>query len=152
MDKTSFMGTEVISIVQTLKPKGEGWIELPAPRVGPLELSIAVTAWIHANGFLVLSAVEKASDPDGIDRGPEYHLSFSKDVGGRKVRVDSIEAKWLLEQFDLHGAEEDNHVPHGIVRNFWRPVRDDMVGLECACKDEEPVIRENKGDYIWRPA
>lgn len=51
----------------------------------------------------------------------------------------------------LEGAEEDNHVPHGKVRNFWRPVAELLVGKECECKAEEPVIREDKGDFIWRP-
>lgn len=151
MDTTTAGGVEVISVVQSLKPKGPGWIELPVPP-HMLEMSAVIKAWMHAHGFTVLSAVEKASDPDGIDRGPEYHLSFSKEARGVRMRVDQNEAKWLLEEFGLEGAEEDNHVPNGIVRNYWRPVRDDMVGLECVCKDEEPVIREDKGDYIWRPA
>jgi hypothetical protein len=70
---------------------------------------------------------------------------------GTSIRCDSNEAKWVLDQFGLEGAEEDNHVPFGIVRNFWRPVADKLVGIECQCKAEEPEIREDKGDFIWRP-
>ena len=67
------------------------------------------------------------------------------------ARIDTNEAKWVLAEFGLDGAEEDNHVPHGIVRNFWRPVASGLVGKECRCKAEEVVIRENKGDFVWRP-
>jgi hypothetical protein len=115
-------------------------------------MGYATRAFAHREGFLVLSAVEVAADADGIDRGPEYHLSFSKEVAGFKVRCDTNDAVWLLREFELEGAEEDNHVPHGFVRNFWRPVAENLVGMECACKEDEPAIREDKGDFVWRPA
>lgn len=153
-DTTEFQGVEVISVVQSLKPKGGGWVEMPDPRVPGLAVeSITATAWLHREyGFFVISAVEKVAEPDGIDRGPEYHLSFSRQTGNGPVRIDTNEANWILDQFGLVGAFEDNHVPHGKVRNFWRTVREDLIGLECVCNDEEPAIRESKGDYIWRPA
>lgn len=53
--------------------------------------------------------------------------------------------------YGREGAKEDNHVSHGIVRNYWRPVADRLVGKACPCKEEEPTIREDKGDVIWRP-
>jgi hypothetical protein len=81
------------------------------------------------------------------------HISISKQLpNGTGGRCDSNEAKCVLVQFGLDGAEEDNHVPHGIVRNFWRPLADRLVGLECPCKENEPEIREDKGDIVWRPA
>jgi hypothetical protein len=43
-----------------------------------------------------------------------------------------------------------NHVPSGRVRNFWRPVADHLSGYECPCVADEPAIREDKGDYVWR--
>lgn len=49
-----------------------------------------------------------------------------------------------------NGWEEDNHVPYGIARNFWRPLAENLVGIECKCKEEEPAIVEDKGDYVWR--
>jgi len=58
----------------------------------------------------------------------------------------------MIRQFDAEGAEEDNHVPYGFVRNFWLPVNQSLIGFECPCKATEPVMKENKGDYIWRPA
>lgn len=79
-------------------------------------------------------------------------MSISRHKAGKAARCTSLQAKEILRQFGLDGAEEDNHVPHGIVRNFWRPVADRLVGLECACKAEEPAIVEDQGDYVWRPS
>jgi hypothetical protein len=86
-----------------------------------------------------------------VDKGPEYHVSISKQLFAGPTRCTSDEARWVLEQFGLDGAEEDNHVPGGVVRNFWRPVATGLIGLECECKAEEPAIREDKGDFVWRP-
>jgi hypothetical protein len=96
-----------------------------------------------------MSAVEFIDD--GKVAGPEYHLSISRQhptLGTR--RCSSVEARWVLKQFRLEEATEDNHVPGGLVRNFWRPVADPMVGRECPCVEVENAIREDKGDYVWR--
>lgn len=135
------------SIIKPKRPTISGWDQGPKP---PAWVSLGYEAeiWRHAETKLcVISAVEVAKDDDSIDRGPEYHISISKD--GRK-RCSSYEARQVLKQFGMDGAEEDNHVPSGVVRNFWRPVAENLVGLECACKEEEPAIVEDKGDYVWR--
>lgn len=154
VDTTKFQGVEVMSVVQSLRPAGEGWMQVQDPRTPQfLAESITATAWLNTEyGFFVISAVEKVHEPDGIDRGPEYHLSFSRQTGAGPARVTSNEANWLLKAFGLEGAFEDNHVPHGKVHNFWRTVREDLIGMECICNETEPEIREDKGDYIWRPA
>lgn len=127
---------------------GMGWFQMPRPP-GWVSLGFDAEAWRHpASGLAVISAVEVAKDADGIDRGPEYHISISKNG----ARCTSQEALVVLEHFGLDGAEEDNHVPNGQVRNFWRPVADRFVGLQCACKDSEPAVVEDKGDYVWRDA
>lgn len=106
-----------------------------------------VQAWVHQDARLfVLSAVEVAEDPRQPGHGPDYHLSVSR-FG---ERCSSADALWVLEQFDLLDAREDNHVPSGAVRNFWRPVADNLSGYECPCVEDEPAIVEDKGDYIWR--
>lgn len=136
------------SVIKPLTPlpTSTGWVQLPPPPAWAT-LGYAGLAFGHPEtGLYVISAVEVAKDADGIDRGPEYHISISK----RKRRCTSQEAKEVLRQFGMEGAEEDNHVPHGVVRNFWRPVADNLVGLECRCKAEEPAIVEDKGDYVWR--
>jgi len=107
-----------------------------------------VEAWEHVqNGLFVLSAVEVATQPGKVDLGPEYHISISA-MGNR--RCSSADALWVLAQFDLIDALEDNHVPGGFVRNFWRPVADRFSGYECACVATEPAIVEDKGDFVWR--
>lgn len=136
------------SIISVLRPKGPGWRELPSPK--QFTLGYPARAFFHEKSDLaVISAVEVADDGK-IDKGPEYHVSISRQTLQGPKRCDSNEAKWVLEQFGLDGAEEDNHVPHGVVRNFWRPVAERLVGLECDCKAEEPAIVEDKGDFIWR--
>lgn len=135
------------SIIRPKRPIIEGWIQESRP---PAWVSLGYEAerWFHpASNLCVISAVEVAMDKDGIDRGPEYHVSISK--GGRR-RCSSQEARQVLKQFAIEGAEEDNHVPYGIVRNFWLPVAEGFIGMECACKESEPAIVEDKGDYVWR--
>ena len=142
----TFHDSGVVSVVSVLHPKGEGWSEVSVSQ--KFSLGYPIRAFIHESRLAVLSAVEVVPDEK---KGPEYHISISKQTIPPS-RCTSNEAKWVLDQFQLEGAEEDNHVPSGVVRNFWRPVADPLVGLECKCKETEPVIREDKGDFIWRPA
>lgn len=136
------------SVIQPLQPGASalGWEAVDANLPALSSMGYPYLMFRHVFGFGVISAVEVAKDADGIDRGPEYHLSISKNGG----RCTSEEAQFVLKDFGLEGAEEDNHVPSGFVRNFWRPVADHMVGLECACKDSEPKMVEDKGDFVWR--
>ena len=146
----------MIDIIKPLRPFVQArnrWFQRPAPPISdgyPLEL------WTeYGSDVTVLSAVEVAKDKDGSSNGPEYHLSMSRaswpDGIYKPARVDTNMAKWVLAEFGLDGAEEDNHVPNGVVRNFWRPVAETLIGKECPCKAEEVVIRESKGDFVWRP-
>lgn len=137
------------SVIQPKRPSGKGWRRATGwqcPRE-LAELGYPVEAWEHhESGLFALSAVEVAHDPGQPELGPEYHLSVS--ASGQ--RCTSAEALWALAQFDLADAKEDNHVPSGRVRNFWRPVADNLSGYECKCVDNEPAIREDKGDFVWR--
>lgn len=143
----------MINLINPKRPIGAGWVKLPPPPQWAT-LGYAAESWAHPESRLcVITAVEVATDADGIDRGPEYHVSMSQQsTRGTVERCSSADALWILGQFDLTDAEEDNHVPNGKVRNWWRPVADRFVGLECACKDNEPAMREDKGDYVWRGA
>lgn len=142
----------MLDIIKPKRPTGSGWSPGEPPPAW-VTLGFAGERWLHMETRLqVISAVEVAGDADGVDKGPEYHVSISSwDASGTK-RCTSADAIWVLVQFDLIDAEEDNHVPNGLVRNFWRPVADKLVGIECGCKDAEPAVREDKGDYIWRGA
>jgi hypothetical protein len=143
------------SIITPLRPDSAKWygpIDMTAGNLG-----FECYAWQYRGrdenfGLQVMSGVEVAHDPGQIDKGPEYHISISFRPGGGKVRRASTEqTKFVLYEFGaLDGWDEDNHVPYGHVRNFWRPVAESLIGLECACKDEEPVVVEDKGEYIWR--
>lgn len=141
----------MIDIIKPKRPIGGEWKQRPAPPAW-VSMGFAAEAWLHPESNLcVISAVEVAKAEGGIDKGPEYHVSISRNMpGGHPERCTSAEAIWTLAQFEMLDAEEDNHVPNGKVRNFWRPVAARLVGLECDCKDEEPAMRENKGDYVWR--
>lgn len=140
------------SIIPPKRPKrGNGWINGPR---APAFVSAGYPAetWQFVEmGLCVISALEvPATEPGAEDLGPQYHLSISKRGPHGAARCTSQEAKWVLRQFDLEDAEEDNHVPNGVVRNFWRPVADRLAGYQCPCKDREPAMKEDKGDYVWR--
>jgi len=137
------------SIIQPKRPVIQGW-RRSAEWVCPPQLAVLgypVEAYEHpASGLFALSAVEVASEPGKPDLGPEYHLSVS--LNGQ--RCTSADALFTLHCFGLADAREDNHVPSGRVRNFWRPVADNLSGYECPCVADEPAIVEDKGDYVWR--
>ena len=140
----------ILSAIQLKKP-GAGWARAEDILINASHLDAwgyPWTAWHHKDsGMLVISAVEKPDpEPGELDAGPEYHLSVSA-MGNR---CSSADAAWVLGQFDLIDAREDNHTPSGRVRNFWRPVADRFSGFECPCQDSEPAIREDKGDFVWR--
>lgn len=143
----TYAGTGVRSIVQALRPKGDGWVELPGdPQIsngGPLHI------FLHHSRICVFSAVEYVRDT-GQEAAQEFHLSMSRQTPLGPRRISSMEARWVLREFGGDGALEDNHVPSGRARNFWRPVAAPLVGKVCPCNDEEPAIAEDKGDYIWR--
>ncbi|WP_349609057.1 hypothetical protein [Cupriavidus sp. DF5525] len=144
------------SIIKPKRPTGPGWIRETGPEIEAImraaAMGFACEAWLHpGSGIATFSAVEVAHDPGQPDLGPEYHLSISKNDGrGGTRRTTSAEALWCLAQFELIDAKEDNHVPHGLVRNFWRPVTDQLSGYECPCANDEPAMLEDKGDYVWR--
>lgn len=145
----TFAGTAVRAITQTLRPRGSGWSEVNF-RLPHNNFGFPSRTYEHRkSGLVVISSVETMSDED---KGPEFHISISLQRNGRGCRCDSNTAKWVLDQFGLDGAEEDNHVPGGIVRNFWRTVAAPLIGMECECKEAEPAIVEDKGDFVWRAA
>lgn len=140
----------MIPIIKPLRPISPGWIQGRNPPEW-VSLGFDAETWFHpVSRLCVISAVEVAQDGDGIERGPEYHISISKDTPTGPKRCSGYEAREVLKQFGMEGAEEDNHVPGGRVRNFWKPVAENLIGLECACKADEPAIVEDKGDYVWR--
>ena len=149
--KRNPMNSQTIKIESIIKPKVpnvRGWEQIKNHMLRQLDaLGYPNQTWLHRQtGMLAISAVEVATDPGQPSLGPEYHLSISACSG----RCSSADALWVLAQFDLTDAKEDNHVPTGKVRNFWRPVADHLSGHECKCVNDEPAMREDKGDYVWK--
>ena len=139
----------VPSAVQPMIPRGEGWHQVPLP--GFSTLGYPGQAWEHPrHHLLVISAVEVASQADDLEPECVYHVSLSCQKKGRCRRCTPEQARFVLQAFDMKGALEDNHVPFGKVRNYWRPVAEAEIGRECACVADEPAIREDKGSYVWR--
>lgn len=132
------------SIIKPKKPLFPGWSYNGAP----LKSGYPHAAYFHEKTRLcVISAVEVA---DGIlvnEAIPQYHLSMSKWTPAGNIRCSAAEALWILQQFDLEDALEDNH--SGLIRSWWRPVADKLAGKDCECKASETAIVE--GDFEWRP-
>lgn len=136
------------SVIKPKRPVASGWRQIVGVSLPMDSLDVAYEVWAHdATGLGVISAVEVASEKPGMPAlGPAYHLSVSA-FGNR---CSSADALWVLAQFDLYDAQEDNHVPSGKVRHFWRYVADNLSGYKCSCVDDEPAILEDKGDFLWR--
>ena len=150
-------GIAAPTIVPPLHPTGPGWVQVDVPDI--LASQMAKTGgvaerWVHTAGYNVISAVEIAELGRADEVGPHYHISISRynRTLRKNERCPNAEAQFILKKFNLDGWQEDNHVPGGMVRNYWRAVAEDLVGIKCKCEATEPTIREDKGDYIWRPA
>lgn len=141
----------ITSLVRLPRPRRPEWREVPdAQRLTNAPHPLRAYLFPPENIFVII-AVEYIND--GKVDGPEYHLSISHPVSpGVSRRCDRNAARWVLREFGLEGAKEDNHVPGGQVRNYWRPVADKLVGRECLCVEDEPAIVEDKGDFTWRAA
>lgn len=75
-------------------------------------------------------------------------LSPRFDEGERRERDDDSIAR-VLKDFDMVGAEEDNH-ENGRARHFWRMCErepGEVVG-ECECKETEEIVVEPDG-HTW---
>jgi hypothetical protein len=142
-----------MNIIDPKRPTGNGWMQYPlhpafAARVAKMG-GFPTETWAHEGaGLFVITSVEVANEPGEPELGPEYHISVS--ALGMNRRCSPEQASWVLAAFGLPDAREDNHVPSGKVRNFWRPVADRLSGYECPCVGDEPAIREDKGSFVWR--
>ncbi len=134
----------VISAVQPKKPSGSRWKKLDYKGI----TGFPTCMYFHKpSKICVISAVEVASDGPGLEPICSYHISMTRN-GKRRTKPE--ETRFALRAFDMQYSNEDNHVPGGIARNFWRPVNDNMADHVCPCQDSEPAIKEDKGSFIWR--
>lgn len=135
-----------ISVIQPLEPNGIGWYEFTPPK--QMEATGYLVRAFKIGQIAIYSAVEVVEYVDRSGFGPHYHVSMSKVIPGSRIeRVSLDQAMMLINRFGK-GFLEDNHVPNGKVRNFWRPVAERLIGEECPCVEEELAIQE--GDFTWR--
>lgn len=129
-----------LSAVAPLVPNSPAWTRRELDSI----TGYPTLAFWHPNLRLyVISAVEVAEPKIG----PEYHLTISKQGKRGARRCNTAEAAMVLTQFAAWDADEDNHT--SVVRSYWLPVDQTLVGHTCPCRDHEAVVRE--GDFVWRP-
>ncbi|HNP65945.1 MAG TPA: hypothetical protein PKH39_18600 [Woeseiaceae bacterium] len=136
------MSDEVIISPKRPPPHRKDWRLYDRGRV----LGYPAEKYLSKYGHVVITAVEVAEDDHRESVGPEFHISVTK--FGERLPADEIPQ--ILKLFDMEGADEDNHVPGGKARNFWKPVAEKFSGFVCPCKQNEPAVIES--DYVWRPA
>src|SRR5260370_41876023 len=115
---------DVPLIVHPLAPKGGGWAEWDCDTSRWPSQPYAIKRYYNRGQEMqVLSAIEMILPEGSRDGRPEYHLSVSGLAFGadRPYRVSDSRARWVLKAFDLEGWFEDNHVPGGLVRNYYGP-------------------------------
>jgi hypothetical protein len=88
------------------------------PGASRYSMGFPARAFGHKDGLFVISAVEVASDKDGIDRGFEYHISISRPMSpGITSRCSSNEARWVLDQYGRGYPADRIQVPRsGHIR------------------------------------
>lgn len=129
-----------LSALQPKIPNNPAW----RPMTCDTSTGYPAVAFYHkALGLYVISGLEVPES----EIGPEYHISISKSGRNGPRRCSAAEAAMVLKQFDAEGATEDNH--SSVIRSFWLPVNESLIGHECDCKDDEAAIRED--DFEWRP-
>lgn len=126
------------------KPIAGNWDELQGVTMQIKKQTgcVAARAFVSPLGIRVISSIEMVPDNNGTLR-PEYHISLSDN--GNRIAASIVPT--VLKQFGASIEwDEDNHVAHGKVRNFWCPMNE--VPDPCPCKEnEKPTI---EGDYVWR--
>jgi hypothetical protein len=75
-------------------------------------------------------------------------ISMTNRSDPKGSRADDETCRRVLVDFDVEGAEEDNHEP-GVARKFFRNVdlKPGEVSL-CECKEDEEKVVEPDG-YTW---
>lgn len=138
-------------LIQPMRPTGKGWERVD----WPINAELARKAYVieryynRAHEVQVLTAIEMVGG-EGEPRA-EYHVSITGLRWEKPPhRCSDALARWVLKEFNFTDYAQDNHVPGGIVRNYWRPVAQNLAA-QCHCVETEPKITEDKGDFVWRP-
>lgn len=139
-------------ILQPIRPTKGVWIQWEVSGALEQQCYAVERYYNQALEVQVITAIEALEQPDRSTRF-EYHISVTgcRAQTHRVYRCSDQTAKCALEMFGFTNYAEDNHVPGGLARNYWRPVVETQ-DPGCECFDTEPKIIEDKGDYIWRHA
>lgn len=98
----------------------------------------------------VLSSVDWVGETEG-GNGWEYHVSVSRRTKTFRQRVASDDVvKMALEAFGMTEAREDNHVPNGVVRNFWLPVDGRPPHCDCETTEAPHPMGDGTTSAVWR--
>lgn len=133
-----------MSAIERLPKHGAGWREVPIPprMAATLDPDQLVSIWQRGK-LRVVSELAQAELPDGSGEvGPQWFVSVSSQGG----RPSAAQVERALRDFNMVGAEEDNHLP-GISRQFWLPV-DPARRVGCECKATEETVVEPDG-FTW---
>lgn len=141
-------------ILQPMRPGGSSsWVMWPLMNPEFVAEAYAAERWFNrAHEIQVISSIEGVRQDNGSKRF-EYHLSVTACTWPdfKVMRCNDQTARWAMVQFNFTDYVEDNHVPGGKTRNYWRPIAQNQ-DPSCHCFETEPKIVEDKGDYIWRHA
>lgn len=125
---------------QTRIPRNPTWREA-SMALGYRAASFTGRAFVRGR-LTVTTSLDNAELPDGSGVGPQWHIAIS----GGGVRPTDEQIRRALHDFEMVGAEEDNHHP-GIARHFFLVV-DPAKRVDCQCKATEDVRVEPDG-YSW---
>lgn len=141
-----------IEVMQPRRPrKGSHWLlgwhgEMTPPLAVRAHGAKLPHAELWTRGRLrVMSSLDIAELPDKSGIGPQWHVSVSR----YPDRASKAEVQRALRDFDMIGAEQDNHEP-GCAKHFWLPV-DAAHRVECECKQDEAQVVEQDG-HVWSNA
>lgn len=121
------------------RPKGLSWVLSRTWNVD----GFTVHAWVCGD-ISVCSSREPLPDKRSGLVLPTFQVSVCK----RGQRPDDDAVRSALADFDMEGAEEDNHSP-GRARHFWLVDDGRKVQPECECKATEKTIVEPDG-FRWQ--
>lgn len=121
------------------QPKGDAWSLAACFSVD----GDVIHRWV--NGSIIACASRHAAVESHHSKliVPSFHLSISD--SGHRASDDVI--RGVLADFNLEGAEEDNH-QSGVARHFWLD-EGRSVQPECECKRTEETVVEPDG-YRWQ--
>jgi hypothetical protein len=125
------------------RPRSSHWLELPPPADLERNLPLhAISKWARGTVRVISTLIDTELPGGNGAVGLTWHATISR--LGKRPKARDVDH--FLRDFELVGADEDNHHPGG-VRNFFMPV-DPAYRRQCECKTTEATIVERDG-FTW---